>query len=117
MKLIIAGSRTIKPTKKFIEFLIKHFDIKPNVIINGDAKGVDKSGESWAISKGIKVKTMKANWEKYGKLAGHIRNKRMAKYGDALLLIWDGNSKGSKNMKSLAIENRLKIYEIRIKNY
>lgn len=115
MRVIIAGSRTIKPTKKFISFLIKHFKIKPKVIVNGGAKGVDRSGKSWAISKGIKVKTMKADWEQYGRSAGHIRNKQMAKYGDELLLIWDGNSAGSKNMKYLAIKNKLKIYEVKMK--
>ena len=115
MKLIIAGSRTINPTKAFISFLIKHFKIKPKVIVNGDAKGVDRSGKRWALSKNIKIKTMEADWDKHGKSAGYIRNKQMAKYGDALLLIWDGNSNGSKNMRYLAIKNGLKIYEIKVK--
>ena len=57
----------------------------------------------------------KAEWTIHGKAAGPIRNRKMAEYGDALLLIWDGTSKGSSNMK-IEMEKRNKpIYEIIIK--
>ena len=47
-----------------------------------------------------------------GKAAGHVRNKKMAEYGDALLLIWDGKSKGSANMKKEMQKLNKPIYEV-----
>ncbi len=55
-----------------------------------------------------------ADWDKHGKAAGPIRNKQMAEYADALLLIWDGNSRGSMNMKKEAEKANLQIVEILI---
>lgn len=61
------------------------------------APGVDMSGEKWAHSNAIPVKYFPADWEEYGRQAGPIRNREMAKYGDIALVIHNG-SKGSLNM-------------------
>jgi len=37
-------------------------------------------------------------WNRLGKRAGPMRNKRMAEYTDAAIIIWDGKSPGSRNM-------------------
>ncbi len=42
---------------------------------------------------------------------GHNRNKEMALYAEALILVWDGKSSGSQSMLKLAKERGLKIYE------
>jgi hypothetical protein len=51
-----------------------------------------------------------------GKKAGHLRNKQMADHGTHLLLIWDGLSKGSANMKAQMQKVDKPIYEIIIEN-
>jgi len=112
MKLIIAGSRTIKACPAFIFGLFNQFHIEPEEIVSGGAGGVDKSGEYAAKISLRKVKIFKADWDKYGKSAGPIRNKQMAEYADKLLLIWDGQSKGSKNMKEQMLKLNKPIYEI-----
>lgn len=61
-----------------------------------------------------KMKVFPADWNKYGKKAGPIRNKKMANYAEALLAIWDGKSCGTKNMIQQAKENNLRIYVHRI---
>jgi hypothetical protein len=116
MKLIIAGSRTLEPTLGFINSAIRMFEIT-NIkeIVSGTANGVDQEGEHWASHYGAEVKRFPANWEKFGKPAGHIRNKEMAKYADALLLIWDGESKGSFNMKQNMEKLGKPIYEVILK--
>ena len=38
------------------------------------------------------------DWNKHGKAAGPIRNRQMAEYADCLIAVWDGKSRGTKNM-------------------
>ena len=53
---------------------------------------------------------MAANWKVNGNKAGFIRNEEMAKYADACLILWDGKSRGTKNMIILAKKYNLKLY-------
>lgn len=87
-------------------------------VVSGAAIGVDQEGEHWASHYGAKVKRFpveKEDWINKGKSAGPIRNKKMADYADALLLIWDGQSRGSANMKYQMERLNKPIYEIILK--
>ena len=98
MDLIIAGSRTINLRPSIIhKILIKH-GWNPKTIISGKARGADHSGELYAKAYGLNLKEFPAEWDLYGKKAGYLRNGKMAKEGTALLLLWDGESRGSLNM-------------------
>ncbi len=129
MKLIIAGNRDINVTGGLIAELIALHNLQPIEIVSGGARGVDRCGEvfveQWnqmhktpqAIpsnyqAKEIALKVFEADWEEHGKAAGPIRNGEMAKYADALLLIWDGESRGSANMKDQMLKERKPVYEM-----
>ena len=112
MKLIIAGSRTLNPSVKDIGEQVSKFNIGITEVVSGGADGVDSCGEEYALAADQPLKIFKADWNKHGKAAGPIRNKQMAEYADALLLIWDGKSKGSANMKKNMIDLGKKVYEI-----
>ena len=121
MKLIIAGSRHLN--RNDIWGAIEFFTIKEAIdegqieeVICGGARGVDQIGKLWAEDQGITVTMFPAQWVLFGKKAGHLRNREMAKYADRLLLIWDGISKGSANMKAEMIKLDKPIYEIIIEN-
>lgn len=116
MKLIIAGSRTLTVYADFIGGAIRSFKM-PAVyeIVSGKALGIDLSGERYANKWNIPIKEFSADWKLYGKAAGPIRNREMAEYADALLLIWDGKSKGSKNMKETMINLNKSVYEVILK--
>jgi hypothetical protein len=47
------------------------------VIIHGNARGADKIAERKAKEHGLTVKGYSADWNRYGKAAGPIRNERM----------------------------------------
>lgn len=119
MKLIIAGSRTItelRPT--WFESTCHQFGFgigSIEEVVSGRAHGVDSLGENFANDAEIPIKMFPADWDKHGKSAGHIRNKQMAEYADALLLVWDGESKGSASMKQQMIKLNKPIYEVVIK--
>ena len=99
MKLIIAGSRDISLSISELETFLCKVPAKPDEIVSGCCKGVDKSAINYANHHGIPLKEFPANWDIFGRGAGPIRNVEMAEYADALLLIWDGKSRGSLNMK------------------
>jgi len=103
MKVCIAGSRVIF-NRKLVFDILDQSKFKIEGIIEGEALGVDILSRKWAESKGISVlpfPVTKDEWRRYGKSAGMRRNERMAEIADALILIWDKKSSGSKNMKEL----------------
>lgn len=116
MKLIIAGSRTIQVSTQEIFDLITEFGLHPSQIVSGTANGVDKCGEAFARKVYLPVKQFPANWDMYGKSAGHHRNEEMGRYADALLLIWDGESRGSKSMKTIMENLDKPVYEAVLKS-
>ena len=109
MKVIIAGGRNITDFN-LLEQVIKKSDFDITEVVSGGASGIDSLGETWAISNNIFVRRFPADWDKYGKSAGPIRNRQMAEYANALILIWDGKSRGSASMLRLAKEAKLIIY-------
>jgi hypothetical protein len=82
----------------------------PIEIVSGKARGVDTMGEQWARENDIPIKEFPANWKRYGIVAGIIRNEEMGDYADALVAVWDGESKGSKHMIDYAKKKGLKIH-------
>lgn len=103
IKLVIAGSREFEDYEllKFtVNELRKKYDIKE--IVSGRARGADTLGEVYAEEHNIKCKYYPAEWNKYGKSAGYRRNVVMAEYADAVLVFWDGISRGTKHMIDIA---------------
>lgn len=117
MKLIIAGSRHLNPTVEDIQEICFYYEITPKEIISGSAQGVDAAGEKYADHCKLPIVRFPADWKKYGKSAGPRRNRTMAANADALLLIWDGKSRGSKNMMEEAKKKGIRIYEVLAKDY
>lgn len=110
-KVIIAGSRDFNNydlLKEKHDFALRNKANGNVEIVSGTARGADRLGERYASEKGIRVKQFPAQWERYGKRAGYLRNKEMAEYADALIAFWDGKSLGTKMMIDLAERNGLK---------
>jgi len=112
MRVIIAGSRDFTDYDflcQVMEEFINNSLLPVTEIISGRQKGADLLGECWAKERNIHIEPFPADWKKYGKSAGPIRNKQMAEYGDYLILFWDGKirgniGKGSRNMLNTMIE-------------
>ena len=111
MKVIIAGGRDIWMEPDELQCFINDSEFSISEVVCGMAKGVDTAGRNWASTTMVPVKRFPADWNKHGKSAGPIRNRLMAVYADALILIWDGKSKGSANMLNTAKAQGLKIHE------
>lgn len=109
MKVIIAGSRQVEDYKLVAEAM-KRCGFKVTEVVSGCATGVDRMGEVWARANNVPVKEMPANWFNHGKAAGPIRNREMADYADAAVIIWDGKSRGTRNMINEMIRRKKPYY-------
>ena len=96
-RVIIAGGRDFDD----YELLVKSVDrwlarVRDDIcIVCGKARGADTLGEQYAKERGYPVHYFPADWKKFGKSAGYIRNTEMAQNADALIAFWDGKSKGT----------------------
>lgn len=110
-RVIIAGGRDfIDKTllyRSMEKVLVQKIATHNVIIISGDAKGADTIGADWAKWWGFPVEHYPANWAKYGRVAGPIRNRWMADVAQALVVFWDGISPGTKSMIRIGAEHGL----------
>lgn len=114
MKVIIAGSRDIIAPKHLVGEAVRRSGFKITTVISGAAKGIDLAGEAYAKHFKIPLEVFPADWNKHGKAAGPVRNTEMANVADALIAVWDGESKGTKNMINTAKSKGLQVFVLTV---
>lgn len=80
-------------------------------IIQGGAKGADSCAGVFAAESDLECDVFPADWKRHGRAAGPIRNAEMLKEGcpDRVLAFWDGKSKGTLSMITLAVKAGLSV--------
>ena len=115
MKLIIAGGRDFNNYNLLEREAEEMISGDQNVeIISGLARGADLLGCRFAEEKNIPLRGFAAEWGKFERSAGRIRNKLMAKNATHLLAFWDGKSPGTMHMIDYATEMGL---NVKVVNY
>ena len=90
MKLLIVGSRSITD-----------FDLSPYIpsdvdtVISSGADGIDSLAEQYADFHHLSKYILRPRYDLYGRAAPLKRNEQMVNMADAVLVIWDGRSKGT----------------------
>lgn len=77
MKVVVTGTRETL-TEEWIEIIgdtLLEYEI--DVLVHGGCTGVDKECDRLALSMGWRVVEVRANWRKYGRAAGPMRNRKM----------------------------------------
>ena len=82
-------------------------------IINGGASGADKLAEAWAFARNVTCAAYPADWKKYGRAAGPIRNQRMLDKGRPELVIAFPGGRGTDDMVRRAMEAGVFVYKPR----
>ena len=114
IKIVVAGCRDFNDyeiAKKFIDQCLTEAKNENQItFISGCCKGADLLGERYALDNGFEIERFPADWIKYKKAAGVIRNKQMAEASDIVICFWDGKSKGTKSMIDLAKKMNKKVF-------
>lgn len=117
-KVIIAGSRGFSNYKLLKETCDKYLREKKKthnvIVVSGHARGADTLGEKYASDEDLDLEIYPADWKKYGKSAGFMRNEQMANIADAVIAFWNGESHGTKHMIDIAEEKGL---NVKVVNY
>ncbi len=83
----IAGSRSKEIYPDELAGIFEKCGLVPKKVCHGGAKGIDTSAERWATKNRIGSVIIHADWEKYGKAAGPIRNGKLASKASCLLAL------------------------------
>lgn len=107
-RVVVAGSRNFDDYNRLSDVLDKYLADKSNVIIvSGTARGADRMGERYAAEHGLKIEQFPAEWGKYHKGAGPIRNMQMVQSADAVVAFWDNESAGTKHIIDCARQKNI----------
>ena len=104
MKLLIVGSRSISD-----------FDLSPYIsnnidtIISGGAEGIDSLAEKYADFHRISKYIIRPRYDIYGLAAPLKRNEQMVNMADEILIVWDGQSKGTQHTIKYAKKTNKKL--------
>ncbi len=129
LSTIIAGGRNVT-NPAFLEAAIASCGWVISEVVCGKALGADTLGELWGRKNGVPVKEFKPDWNdlshpdavirtngrgyKYDARAGIRRNHEMGDYAEAAIVLWDGQSRGSKDMIDYATKKGLKVFVFRV---
>lgn len=118
MRVLVCGGRDYSP--ELVVLWLDGFDLHgPNldVIIEGGARGADRGAQMWAKQCSKELLTFPADWEKYGKRAGYLRNVQMLEEGKPDLVVAFPGGKGTAMMVRLAKEKGIEVIEISSNQY
>ena len=109
MKLLVVGSRNIKDFD-----LTPYINSNADTIISGGANGIDTLAEQYADSHRLSKYILRPRYDLYGRSAPLKRNDHMVDIADAVLIIWDGKSKGTEHTLKYANKSGKPVTIIRL---
>jgi hypothetical protein len=100
VRVIVCGSRQWADAEAVLNRLAEL--PRNSTVVHGGSKGADQMAGRAASLLSLKVEVYEADWDRYGKRAGFLRNEQMAAAGaDLCIAFWDGQSKGTQHMTAI----------------
>ncbi len=122
MRLLVCGGRDFKDSHMafaIISDTLQWYDVSydcPHTIISGCARGADQIALDWAEAYGVPVDPYPADWNKYPKAAGPIRNQRMIDEGKPDMVLAFPGGKGTADMIKRAGKAGITVLEVELEN-
>jgi hypothetical protein len=93
-RIAFVGSRDWNDDRS-INNRLHDYDPATDVIVSGAARGADRAAARLARVMGFKVVEYPADWDRFGKRAGFLRNQAIVDNCDKVVAFWDGESRGT----------------------
>lgn len=111
MHVAVIGSRTYRDRESLFRDLDRAWTKwGPFTLVSGGAAGADRLAEEWATKRGVPALIFRADWERYGRKAGPLRNRAIVLAADAVIAYWDGRSPGTRGTLEMAQAAGLPIF-------
>lgn len=110
MKVLVCGGRDYNNQiylKKSLDAFHKNNSITK--LVSGGAKGADSLAYYWAKDNNIETAVYKADWNKYGKSAGPIRNIEMLDKENPDIVIAFPGGRGTEHMIKVSKERKINV--------
>lgn len=73
--VIVTGSRKLQEWWR-VEWVLDQY--KPRIVVEGNCRsGADAAARQWCTKRGLQKRSYTADWKRYGRAAGPIRNTQM----------------------------------------
>jgi hypothetical protein len=115
-RVAVGGSRSIE-SYELIEGVLRYLLTEGDIVLSGNAPGVDRLGERYAEEAGLEIKIIPSEWEKHGLKATMMRNEVLLRSADFVINFWDGQSEGAKHMLDIAKRAKKLLAEVRMDGY
>jgi len=102
MRVAIVGSRGWTDRKAIFDYVAAL--PKDTVIVSGEARGADTIAKEAAAHYGLAYDPYPADWKRYGRSAGIIRNQELVANCDRLVAFQIGDSPGTCNVIEAAMQ-------------
>jgi glutamine amidotransferase PdxT len=113
MRLLVTGGRAYWDKEELYRVLDKIAeDYSVSVVIHGAATGADTLAGYWAEDRGIEVIPVPAEWNLYGRQAGHIRNRLMLEQYKPDLVVAFPGGRGTRNMVTISKKAGIEVIEL-----
>lgn len=101
-KIVVAvvGSREVTSCAALIARLA---ELAPAQVVSGGAAGADTLGAEWAKANGVPLRVLRPDYHAHGPAAPHVRNAAIVAAADVVLVVWDGQSRGTLSAARAAV--------------
>lgn len=98
-RILVCGGRDYGNRERLFSILDVAHAANPIIdLIVGGAPGADSLAREWATERSVKLDLYPADWDRYGKAAGPIRNQQMLDEGKPHLVIAFPGGRGTADM-------------------
>lgn len=105
LNIIICGTRTFldyQTLSSVLDDFLTDFNKEDICIISGGCRGTDTLALTYAKDRSISFMKFPADWKRFGKSAGLIRNFQMLEVADICFAFHDGMSRGTAHMLNIS---------------
>jgi predicted Rossmann-fold nucleotide-binding protein len=112
VRVLVCGGRDYSDYTQFAICLTAiHQSRGIKEVIHGGARGADTLAGNWASARGIPTLVYHADWEKYGRRAGPLRNEQMLKEGKPDLVVAFPGGRGTAHMVRISTEAGVPVFK------